>query len=240
MLHRMTARILACVLTLASAPAGVHAAEESASFNVSFGGIRAGVLAFRGEERGGIYTVHGSARASGLLGALFDAEIDTVAQGRVNGNTYTPGMAREVTAEPDKRRERRYDYTAAGVPRITNTPARDARPGDAPAAQQAGTVDTTTAAYAILRDRPAALACDLDLAVFDGRKRHRIVFDRMAGDGMTCSGTYSRAAGFSAEEMSEQRDWPLTLRYARQPDGTLRVERLSFPTSFGTARVTRR
>jgi hypothetical protein len=76
--------------------------------------------------------------------------------------------------------------------------------------------------------------------VFDGRKLHRIVFDRMAGDGLTCSGTYSRAAGFSAEEMSEQRDWPLTLRYARQPDGTLRVERLSFPTSFGTARVTRR
>jgi hypothetical protein len=216
------------------------AAEESAAFNVSFGGIRAGVLAFRGTESGGTYTVHGSARASGLLGALFDAEIDTVAQGRVNGNDYAPQVAREVTAKPDDRRERRYDYTAAGVPRITNTPARDARPGDAPAAQQAGTVDTTTAAYAILRDRPAALACDLDLAVFDGRKRHRIVFDRMAADGVTCAGTYSRVAGFDADEMAERREWPLTLTYGRRDNGTLRVERLSFPTSFGTARVTRR
>lgn len=238
--HRRHTRTLVCALLLAAAPVGVSGAEESAAFNVSFGGIRAGVLAFRGEEQGGSYTVHGSARASGLLGALFDAEIDTVAQGRVDGNDYRPALAREVTAKPDDRRERRYDYTAAGVPRITNTPARDTRPGDAPAAQQAGTVDTTTAAYAILRDRPAALACDLDLAIYDGRKRHRIVFDRLAGDGVTCSGTYSRAAGFSAEEMAERRDWPLTLSYARQPDGTLRVERLSFPTSFGTARITRR
>lgn len=236
--HHPTLRVLAFAAILA-APTAL-AAEESAAFNVSFGGIRAGVLAFRGEEQGGSYTVHGSARASGLLGALFDAEIDTVAQGVVQGNAYSPRLAREVTAKPDDRRERRYDFTAAGVPRITNTPPRDPRPGDAPAAQQAGTVDTTTAAYAILRDRPAALACDLDLAVFDGRKRHRIVFDRMRADGLTCVGTYSRAAGFSAEEMAEQRDWTLTLSYARQPGGTLRVDRLTFPTSFGTARITRR
>jgi len=237
---RRHVRALACALLLAAAPAASTAAEESAAFNVSFGGIRAGVLAFRGEEAGGSYTVHGSARASGLLGALFDAEIDTVAQGTVSGNDYRPRLAREVTAKPDDRRERRYDFTTAGVPRITNTPARAARPGDAPAAQQAGTVDTTTAAYAILRDRPPPLACDLDLSVYDGRKRHRIVFDRLAGDGVTCQGTYSRVAGFSAEEMAERRNWPLTLTYARQPDGTLRVDRLSFPTSFGTARITRR
>lgn len=238
--HRTTARLFACALALATAPLHGAAAGESAAFNVSFGGIRAGVLAFRGEDNGGSYTVHGSARASGLLGALFDAEIDTVAQGKVNGNVYRPRMAREVTAKPDDRRERRYDFNGAGVPRITDTPARAPRPDDAPAAQQAGTVDTTTAAYAILRDRPGPLACDLDLAVFDGRKRHRIVFDRMAADGLTCAGVYSRVAGFSAAEMTEQRDWPLTLRYARLPDGTLRVERLSFLTSFGTARVTRR
>lgn len=237
--HHPTLRTLACAAALAVAlPA--QAAEESAAFNVSFAGIRAGVLAFRGAEQGGSYTVHGSARASGLLSALFDAEIDTVAQGTVHGNAYSPRMAREVTAKPDDQRERRYDFSAAGVPRITNTPPRDPRPGDAPAAQQAGTVDTTTAAYAILRDRPAALACDLDLAIYDGRKRHRIVFDRMGTDGLTCSGTYSRVAGFSADEIAEQRNWPLTLRYARQPDGALRVDRLTFPTSFGTARIARR
>lgn len=233
-------RALACALLLALTPVAAGAAEETGAFNVSFGGIRAGLLAFRGEEGSGSYTVHGSARASGLLGALFDAEIDTVAQGAVSGNTYRPRMAREVTAKPDDKRERRYDFNSAGVPRITNTPPRAARPGDAPAAAQAGTVDTTTAAFAILRDRPAALACDLDLAIYDGRKRHRIVFDQPSADGLTCSGTYSRVAGFSADEMAERRNWPLTLTYARLPDGTLRVDRLNFPTSFGTARITRR
>lgn len=238
--HRTFARAIACAALLSTAPAAAMAAEESAAFAVSFGGIRAGVLAFRAEDTGDGYTVHGSARASGLLRALFDAEIDTVAQGTVSGNSYRPRIAREVTARPDDRRERRYAFDGAGVPRITDTPPRDARPGDAPAAAQAGTVDTTTAAYAILRDRPAPLACDLDLAIYDGRRRHRIVFDRPSADGLTCAGTYSRVAGFSAAEMAERRDWPLTLTYARQSDGTLRVTRVDFPTSFGTARITRR
>lgn len=233
-------RGLACALLLAVTPATTSAAEETGAFNVSFGGIRAGLLAFRGQGDGGSYTVHGSARASGLLGALFDAEIDTVAQGTVRDNSYAPRMAREVTAKPDDRRERRYDFNGAGVPRITDTPPRAPRPGDAPAAAQAGTVDTTTAAFAILRDRPAALACDLDLAIYDGRRRHRIVFDSLSADGLTCAGRYSRVAGFSADEMAERRDWPLTLTYTRLPDGTLRVDRLNFPTSFGTARIVRR
>lgn len=240
MLHRNLVHALACATLLATAPGSTAAAEERAAFAVSFGGIRAGVLAFRGTERDGGYTVHGSARASGLLGALFDAEIDTVAQGTVSGNAYRPRMAREVTARPDDRRERRYDFDRAGVPRISDTPPRAARPGDAPAAAQAGTVDTTTAAYAILRDRPPALACDLDLAIFDGRKRHRIVFDQRSGDGLTCAGSYNRVAGFSAAEMAERRTWPLTLRYTRLPDGTLQVQQVDFPTSFGTARITRR
>lgn len=238
--YRDLARALACATLLAAAPGTTTAAEESAAFTVSFGGIRAGLLAFQGDDSGGSYTVHGSARASGLLRALFDAEIDTVAQGAVSGNSYRPRLAREVTAKPDDRRERRYDYTDAGVPRITDTPPRAARAGDAPPDRQAGTVDTTTAAYAILRDRPAALACDLDLSIYDGRRRHRIVFDRPSADGLTCSGTYSRVAGFSPAELAERRDWPLTLTYARLPDGTLRVDRLNFPTSFGTARITRR
>lgn len=238
--YRTLAAAIACAAFLATAPAAATATEESGTFTVSFGGIRAGVLAFRGEDTRGSYTVHGSARASGVLGALFDAEIDTVAQGKIDGNRYSPRMAREVTAKPDDRRERRYDFSGAGVPLITDTPPRAARPGDAPAAAQAGTVDTTTAAYAILRDRPAGLACDLDLAIYDGRRRHRIVFDRPSADGLTCTGTYSRVAGFSAEEMAERRDWPLTLTYTPLPDGTLRVTRVDFPTSFGTARVSRR
>lgn len=231
-----------CALALGLAVAGAARAEESAAFNVSFGGIRAGVLAYRADQSGTSYTVNGSARASGLLRALFNEEIDTVAQGRVEGNTYRPRMAREVTVGGDTRKETRYDYGAGGVPVITRTPPRAAGRNAAPASQQGDTVDTTTAAYAILRDRSPALACKLDIAIFDGRRRHRIRLTQPepTATGLICRGQYTREAGFSAKELAERAAWDLRLEYLRLPDGTLRVERLSFPTSFGTARVTRR
>ncbi|QIE40524.1 DUF3108 domain-containing protein [Meridianimarinicoccus aquatilis] len=232
--------LLAVVLICAGAQA--QAAEESASYNVAFGGIRAGVIAFRAEEAGGRYTAHGSARASGLLGAIFDAEVDTVAQGAVSANTYRPSVAREVTAGSDNRTQREYRYNGAGVPTVTRTPAKAPSSHAAPASQQAGTVDSTTAAWAILRDRPEALACQLDITIYDGRRRQRIELNQAeaTADGMTCTGRYTRVAGFSPKEMAEKTAWPLTMKYVRQPTGILRVEQLSFPTSFGRARITRR
>ncbi|WP_238547934.1 DUF3108 domain-containing protein [Meridianimarinicoccus roseus] len=237
------AAALALVLAATLAPAAGRASEESGAFDVSFGGIRAGVIAFRAQETAaGAYTAHGSARASGLLGALFDAEIDTVAQGTVSGNTYRPKVAREVTIDGKDDTERTYRYSGAGVPTITRTPPRGPSSHAAPPEAQAGTVDTTTAAWAILRDRPAALACQLDISIYDGRRRHRIELNRAepAQGGLTCSGRYTRVAGFSPDDMAERREWPLTMRYAAIPGGTLRVEQLSFPTSFGRARITRR
>lgn len=238
----MTTRRTLFAAALICAGAQAPAAEESAAYNVAFGGIRAGVIAFRAEEAGGRYTAHGSARASGLLGALFDAEVDTVAQGSVSANTYRPSVAREVTAGSDNRTEREYRYNGGGVPTVTRTPAKAPPSNAAPAGQQAGTVDTTTAAWAILRDRPEALACKLDISIYDGRRRQRIELNRAepTADGMTCTGQYTRVAGFSPKEMAEKTAWPLTMKYERQPNGMLRVEQLSFPTSFGRARITRR
>lgn len=235
---------LAAMLALAAAFAGgsAGAIEDAAAFNVSFGGIRAGVIALRAEQSGGQYTAHGSARPSGLLAALFEAEIDTVASGAVSGNTYRPRMAKEVTAKTDERTERSFRYAADGVPSVTRTPPRGPSAHAAPPDAQAGTVDTTTAAYAILRDRRPELACQLDIAVYDGRRRHRIELTtpRPTEDGLRCTGRYTRVAGFSPEDMAGQTVWPLTLDYTRRPGGALRVDRLSFPTSFGRARITRR
>ena len=232
--------VIACCFMLLCAP--LAAAEESAAYTISFGGVRAGILAFRAEDAGGRYTVNGSARASGLLGVLLDAEVDTVSQGRVSGNTYRPAMAREVTVGGSDPSRRTYSFSNVGVPKVTQEPAKKAPRHAAPPAQQAGTVDTTTAAFAILRDRPAALACDLDVSIYDGRRRHRITFDQAAPsqDGLTCTGRYTRVAGFSPKDMAGQTVWPLRKEYTRQPDGTMRVTRLSFSTSFGTARITRR
>lgn len=215
---------------------------ESGQFNVSFGGIRAGILAYDGQESGGRYSVNGAARASGLLGAIFDASVDTAAQGRVSGNRYAPSAAREVTREDGETVQRVFRYPG-GVPSLTRTPPRSKPQKHAVAASgQKGTVDTTTAAFAILRDRPAGLACDLDVSIFDGAKRHRIQFSRSqkTSKGLICHGTYTRIAGFSPKEMAEQVKWPLQMDYEQLSDGNLRVTGLTFKTSFGKARIRRR
>lgn len=236
---RLVAVALAGLLGLAGAPA--PASAEKAAFNVSFGGLRAGVIAYDADVSGASYTARGAARPSGLIGAIFDATIDTVASGAVEANSYRPRVAREITRDDGEVTERTYRYDG-GVPAITRDPPR-AAPADAlPPHGQAGTVDTTTAAFAILRDRPAALACALDISIYDGRRRHRIRLNdpTPTGDGMTCRGEYVRVAGFDPDDLDGKTVWPLEMDYARLDTGAMRVMRLSFPTSFGTARITRR
>lgn len=236
---RRLMRTVPLVLLFACAATGLTA-QESASFDVSFAGIRAGTLAYEGSESGGTYQTRGSARATGLAGVVFDTQVDTAANGRVDGNRYRPSHYSEVTRDDDTVR-RRFTYSG-GVPSISRTPPRDKpQRHAAPASAQTGTVDPMTAAFAILRDRSDALACTLDIAVFDGARRSQIALNRPRRDGdvLICEGRYSRVAGFSPDEMAERKVWPLEMRYSRNGD-LWQVEQLTFPTSFGNARIRRR
>lgn len=222
--------------------AGAAGATEQARFTVSLGGLRAGTIVVEGSESGGRYELRGAARAGGLAQLATDAAFDSVARGQVTGNRYRPEIARERITEGGEIRERVFRY-AAGVPEVSRTPPEDEPdPHAVPAGRQQGTIDPSTAAFAILRDRPADLACTLDLAVFDGTRRHRIRLDRRTPteDGLVCEGTYTRVAGFKPETLAERRDWPLRMEYRKAPKGAYEVHELSFPTSYGTVRVLRR
>lgn len=236
----MVARVAGIVALAVAASAG-GAWAETGRFAVSFAGLGAGTLSFEATQSGDRYRVSGAARPGGVLGMLFDAKVDSQAAGTAQGNSYRPAEAREVTRRSGETTTRTLTYRG-GVPSITDDPPDKPSRHSAPPAEQTGTVDTTTAAFAILRDRPADMACQLDLAIYDGRKRHRIALTRAeprAGGGLTCKGVYSRVAGFSPRDMSGQRDWPLTMIYDRLPDGSYRVASLSFETSVGLARIER-
>ncbi len=236
----MVARV-AGILALAAAVSAGAAGAETGRFELSFAGLEAGTLSFEATQSGERYAVSGAARPGGVLGMLFDATVDTSAEGSTGGNSYRPAEAREITRRGGETTTRTFTY-AGGVPAVTDDPPDTPSKHSAPPAGQKGTVDTTTAAFAILRDRPADLACRLDLSIYDGRKRHRIVLgepEPRAGGGLTCRGVYSRVAGFSSRDMAGQRDWPLTMIYDRLPDGRYRVSSLSFETSVGAARIQR-
>ncbi|RYH08544.1 DUF3108 domain-containing protein [Tropicimonas sp. IMCC6043] len=217
------------------------ACAEDGQFSVSLSGIPAGVLAYSGSESGGRYTTRGEAASTGLARGLYPTQVTTVASGRVEGNRYTPEIYKESTTKKGETKTTAFRYLN-GRPEITKNPPDTRRKSyHADPQGQAGTVDPMTAAYAILRDRPAGLACNLDISPYDGRERTRIRLSggKREGDTLTCPGTYSRVAGFSDKDMAERVHWPFTVVYSILPDGTHRVSKVTVPTSLGKLRMTR-
>ena len=205
------------------------------------GGVAAGTLAMTASENGGRYEVRGEARSRGLVGAFAPLTVQAAANGRVSGNDYRPNGYTERVEGRDGTKRKRIAYRG-GVPAVTEEPPDDDRKSwYADAAGQGGTLDPVTIVWGLLRDRPPALACRLDAASYDGQRRSRIRLSesRAEGDRLTCSGRYTREAGYSRKELAEQRHWDFTISYRR--DGELyRVEEMRLPLSLGTMVFARR
>ena len=233
MSQRMIALVLACGL-------GLPAMAETGQFRVTVGPLTAGTLAYAGEDSGGRYAATGAVRASGLAGLFLDTRVDAAASGRVTGNAYRPERFDQTTVEDGAEVSSAFRYRD-GVPTVTRTPPPRKPPKfAADPGKQGGTVDPMTAAYAILRDRPADLACDLAIQMFDGRRRAdiRLVGGEAVPGGLSCRGEYRRVEGFSPEELAEKPVWPFTVSY-RAAGGVLQVEEVRVPTTFGAVRIRR-
>jgi hypothetical protein len=229
---------LVCLLSCA----GMAGAQEQAQFDLSVGGVRAGAIAFEGDEANGTYNVRGSARTAGMIKLFAEGAVDVAVRGTVESNHYRPQGYEEAVTEKDGTVRRSFRYRG-GVPEITRTPPRDKPQKNSVAPEgQAGTVDPLTAIFAILRDRPEDLACDIDLVLYDGARRSGIRLNKAtpSNGGLVCEGSFTRIAGYSEKEMAEQQVWPLRLTYERLGDGTMRVTELAFDTRFGHGRARRR
>lgn len=226
------------LVTALAAPAR----SEEGRFAVSIAGLGAGFISYEGTEKAGRYTAAGAVAATGLARALYPARIATTATGRVEGNRYRPATYRARTQKRRESTDVTFRY-ANGTPQVSQTPPEKGRKSHhAAPADQRGTLDPMSSAFAILRDRPAALACNLDISYYDGRERSRIRLSGGKRDGgtLTCPGVYTRVAGFSAKDMAERVNWPFTVIYTILPDGTHRVTSLTIPTTSGKVRMTRR
>ena len=227
--------ILMCLLL----PYASIAGADTAKFDITVAGVRAGSMTIKSEENGGIYKVNASARSSGIAAAFMDLWADGAVNGRVSGNKYRPSVFVEQVKGRKGLKKRTFKYNANGVPSITHDPAR--KPGKrrdyhASPSAQAGTLDPLTAAYAILRNRPASTTCDLDINLFDGERRSRLRFVKSEPKkgGLLCHGIYTRVDGFSPKERKEKQDWPFQVTYAAPRNGTMQVDLVRIPTTFGS------
>ncbi|MEM8553204.1 MAG: DUF3108 domain-containing protein [Pseudomonadota bacterium] len=230
-------------LVLGCFPTFSWAADETGTFDVTIRGLRAGTLSYSANFTETAYAVSGAVRAAGIASvALDDARLDTEVTGRLSGNRYTPGTYREVNRRGGETITKTLAYSG-GVPTATRNPPRN-RAERYPVTNfdTRGSADPLTTAFAILRDRPTALACDLDINVFDGRRvsNLRMKTKQTTEDGeIVCQGEYRRKAGFSPDDLAEKPVWPFTVIYQDMGD-SWRVNEVQVPTTFGRIRMRRR
>jgi hypothetical protein len=227
---------LALCLAFGLSPAGpAAAAEERAEFDISVAGLRAGSLVMVGTERGGRYQVTGVGRSAGVVAGLVRLTVEASATGRVDGNRYRPASYTETVVERGETERARFVYSGGGLAITRDPPDDDREPHYVGPEGQADALDPMTGVWALLRDRPADLACDLAISTYNGAQRAgiRLSGGRREGDTLVCPGTYTREAGYSAEELAERRRWEFTMTYRDTGDDLLRLEEVRLRSEFG-------
>lgn len=214
---------------------------EALRLDVSFAGLPVGVLHFAFQRSAGSYAASARLDPAGLGRMLRAARFEATVQG-----TLRDGRPQPLRYAEDIHTTRRASRTEmvfqAGVPRLVRQdPERPVEAWHIDPAAQGGTLDPMSAVLVVLSDVPAQRACQLDLAVFDGRRRTQLVLAPAppAPDGPVCAGVFRRVAGYSAEDLAERPEVPFRLTYAPGPDNMLRVVALEVASEIGTARLTR-
>lgn len=236
-MRTLPAACLSFLLAAAAAPA-----EERLLFDVYLGPLRAGELEITGNAGPKAYNITGRMESTGVLGALRKVRYDAEARGAVENGRFRPRRYTETADTGSRASEAllRYDGDLPSVRRYT--PPRAPSPEDVDPATQRGTVDPLTGLFATLRDAPAERACARDIRMFDGRRATRMQMSpgSAAPDRITCTGVYERVAGYSAEDLAEQRRFPFTATLRPGPDGRWQVELVEIDSLYGRARIVRR
>jgi hypothetical protein len=224
------------VLGLATGLAApVTARTETGSFAVHVGGIRVGTLGYAFSIEGKNYRVRARAVASGLARVFYEVAYVTDAAGRVSGGRYVPRFYREERIGRDNTESAEIPFRS-GVP-LPKTYEPPRGPEDLPLdpADQRGTVDPMTAAFAIMRDTRTADLCSLDLQVWDGERRGRIRLSgpRSDGEARICDGVFERVAGYTREDLREQREFPFAVHYAPIGQGWWQMISADAPSTAG-------
>jgi hypothetical protein len=230
---RRAALLLALLLPAA-------AAAETIAFDVTLSGLKVATLTLDGTVAGSRYAVTGVIRTTGAVKALRRVHYTAEAEGRLRDGRFRPARYADDVDTGRRRSATRITWDG-GVPAAESE--GEVRPAGTPPdpATQTGAVDPLTALFAGMRDTTRAEACALRLSIYDGRRASRATLSdpQDTGDGLVCTGVYTRLAGFTDREMAERRTFPFTAVYAADGD-RLRLVELRTLTTFGPAVLRRK
>jgi len=232
---------LACLLAV-PLPASASERRDQATFDLELRGLRAGSIQFSSVANSDAYSVAVRLQSSGLVNLIRRIRYDGRVQGRISARMLAPRRYEDSFDNGRRQSTMVMEFDARTPVIVARTPERERQPYDVDAGSQTGSVDILSALFAVFRDTPRADACNLDLAMFDGRRRTQLVVAAPidSANGVTCTGEYRRIAGFPPDEMAEQTRYPFTLEYVAGPDGLLQLQRVEMESTEGRGRLIRR
>ena len=237
----MIARSLLCAALLAAAPA--FAQGMDATYDLSLRGITGGVIALRGRDQGGSYSVSSAAKATGLVGALVKYGYEGRAQGRIRGGRYVSTEYTEIEVDDGERTSAVTRFSGTTPASVTFDPPRAPEPHDIDPTAQRGVIDPLTALYAVLQPVDPTRACNARFDTFDGRHVARLTMGPpVAGpdDTLICEGEYLRLRGYSAEDLERRPNAEMTFTLTPVAGGRVQVSEIRSRTALGDAVLRRR
>jgi len=224
-----------CLATCAAGQAG------ESSYALKIRGLTVGTVELNVGASASGYAVEGVIRSAGVVNAFRKFSYHGLAEGNITKDRLIPIQYQEV-ADTGRRSSTVVMTYKHGLPTLVEYTSPKEAGADAPdPATQGGTLDPLSAVFNLLRDVPRKKACDLDMAIFDGKRRTRIALwpDGTANGLPVCSGIYQRLQGFTAKEVARHTEFNLTLTYEDAGNDQLRVARVAFDSLYGVASVDR-
>ena len=216
----------------------VASADDTQLWSVHAFGLKIGELNLAAQTTKSTYKGNGSFKTTGLAGVLRRIRFTIAANGKARGDDLSP-IAYDGFIDTGKRVSETKLRFKNGQP---NKTAGDQEPETpiSDAAKQ-GALDPMTMMLLTVRDQTDATLCNINQTQFDGTRLVRITLKSRKGsnDKVTCSGTYDRIGGYSADELAELKTSPLSITYTRTDD-LWRASEIRLTSRHGKAKLLRR
>ena len=151
--------------------------------------------------------VEGTIKSGGVFKLLNKQEYTAKTKGQIKDSEFIPKNYVEYRNKKGKKSTASLSYEL-GIPQIRlYSPPRKTNSETINPETQKGTVDPLTAIYATLADISNGKLCELNLKVFDGKRKSSVKLIPILKERkglIMCFGEYKRIAGFSKEDMEEK------------------------------------
>jgi hypothetical protein len=227
------------VLAFIASACPLLAQEKTAIlYDVHLIGAKIGEITIAGQQANGQYVARSQFRTTGLVSALKHMHGDVAVNGRVAGDTHTPGQYSETINDGKRFTDVRVRFQGKAPKLIAGDPDSRAAPADTSGLPDA--LDPLTALYLILRDQPRDALCQFRREIYDGHRHARLSLGspRQKGTRVTCAGEYRRINGYSSSDQKERRV-PFTVLYDGD-EGEMLATRVDIQTKYGKAVLLRR